>query len=84
MANPIRNWKPFMAVGCTHGHLVDKEARKKALEFKRRLKPKKTFDLGDLIDTAAFRSGARGSKDETEPTEPEVVSTKLCERVLHS
>lgn len=60
-----------MAVGCSHGHLADPVALKKVLQFKRNWKPKTTIDLGDLIDTAAFRSGARGSKDEAEHTAPD-------------
>lgn len=54
-----------MAVGCTHGEFVHPDIRKQVLEFKRRFKPEIRFDLGDLIDTACFRRGATGTKDES-------------------
>jgi hypothetical protein len=69
--NINQQWRRFMAVGCTHGHLIDNEARAKVLQFKRDWEPHTTIDLGDLIDTAAFRSGARGTKDECEPIAPD-------------
>lgn len=71
MANITRKWVRWMSVGCSHGHLADKTALRKVLEFKRKWNPHKTFEHGDLIDTAAFRSGAQGSKDECEHTEPD-------------
>jgi hypothetical protein len=64
MANINRCWKRVMAAGCTHGDLAHPGARKRALEFRRRFNPQIRYDLGDLIDTACFRSGAPGSKDE--------------------
>jgi hypothetical protein len=71
VANINSHWRRFMAVGCTHGHLIDNEARAKVLAFKHDWEPHTTIDLGDLIDTAAFRSGARGTKDECEPIAPD-------------
>jgi hypothetical protein len=65
MAKPAGGWKRFMAVGCSHGHLQDDDAVKAALRFKKAWKPHRTIHLGDFIDTAAFRSGAAGTSDET-------------------
>lgn len=53
-----------MAVGCSHGEFVHPTIRKQVLEFRRRFKPEIRFELGDLMDTACFRSGAAGTKDE--------------------
>lgn len=60
-----------MAVGCTHGHLAHPQRQREVLQFKKRFDPHVAFDLGDLIDTAAFRSGAHGTKDEAEPIAPD-------------
>lgn len=59
-----RKWKRVMAVGCSHGDLMHPAIRKQVLEFRDRFNPQVRFDLGDLIDTACFRAGAAGSKDE--------------------
>jgi hypothetical protein len=61
---PIKKWKKWMAVGCSHGAEIDPEARKAVLTFKDRWKPEKTLHLGDFIDLSAFRAGAvRDSND---------------------
>ena len=60
----MSSWRRVMAVGCTHGNLVSPQARADALAFKARFKPEIRFDLGDMIDTACFRAGAPGTKDE--------------------
>lgn len=62
--NPARKWRKFLIVGCSHGHLADRLALRKILEFKAAFKPWLTVHLGDFFDLAALRSGARGSKDE--------------------
>ena len=64
MANIIHRWRRVMAVGCTHGDMIHPGARARVLEFKRKFNPQIRFDLGDLIDTACFRAGAAGTKDE--------------------
>lgn len=56
-----------MAVGCSHGELIDAEAEKAVLGFKQRFKPKRIFHLGDWCDTAALRAGAKGTEDEGKP-----------------
>lgn len=53
-----------MAIGCSHGDLVHPAIRAQVLDFRRRFQPEIRFDLGDLIDTACFRAGANGTKDE--------------------
>ena len=62
----MARWKRVVAVGCTHGELVYPPARKQVLDFVRRFKPEIRFDLGDLMDTTCFRSGAAGTKDEAQ------------------
>jgi len=54
-----------MAVGCYHGLYHCPTARSLVLEFSRRYKPHTRIDLGDVHDMTAFRSGAKGTKDET-------------------
>ena len=66
-----------MAVGCTHGFLRDQKISSQVLAFKSVFKPKYSFDLGDLVDTTAFRSGAHGTKDEATPIDPDFL---MCER----
>src|ERR1700722_11387054 len=60
----MRKWKRVMAVGCSHGDLVHPAIRKQVLEFRQAFQPEIRFELGDLVDTACFRSGAAGTKDE--------------------
>jgi len=63
--NVNRSWKRFLAIGCSHGHLADPKALKTVLDFQERWKPHTSIHLGDYVDTAAFRTGAKGTKDET-------------------
>jgi predicted phosphodiesterase len=60
-----------MAVGCSHGNMADPVAIKAVLKFRDAWKPHTTVHLGDFIDLAAFRSGAKGSNDESEPVRPD-------------
>lgn len=60
----VRRWRRVMAVGCSHGDLAHPSALQDVLEFKRRFQPEVRFELGDLVDTRPFRSGAAGSVDE--------------------
>ncbi len=64
MANLNTKWTKYIAIGCSHGHLQDPTAIKAVLGFVDRWKPATRIHLGDFLDTAAFRTGARGSKDE--------------------
>jgi len=70
--NITRRWKRFLAVGCSHGNLIDPVAAHAVLRFRDQWKPAATIHLGDAIDTAAFRSGAKGSNDESEPIAPDI------------
>lgn len=69
--NIVRKWKRLFAVGCSHGGLIDPIARKAVLTFKDKFKPDKIIHLGDFVDTAAFRAGAKGTSDESEPVSPD-------------
>lgn len=60
-----------MAVSCSHGGLADPQALKAVLEFRDRWKPDFVAHLGDFIDMAAFRSGAKGKVDEGAPIDPD-------------
>ena len=55
---PIKKWKKWMAVGCSHGAEIDPEARAAVLRFRSAWKPQTTIHLGDFIDLSAFRAGA--------------------------
>lgn len=41
------------------------------LKFAKKFKPEIRFELGDVFDTTAMRSGARGTKDESRPLAPD-------------
>jgi hypothetical protein len=71
MANINRVWKRVVAIGCTHGHKADKLRQAEVLNFCDRYRPDYRFELGDIVDTAAFRSGAKGTSDEAEPITPD-------------
>lgn len=63
--------KRFLCVGCSHGDLADPKALAAVIDFKARWKPDFVAHLGDFIDMAAFRTGAKGNGDEAEPIEPD-------------
>lgn len=63
-----------MAIGCTHGILMDENAFQAVLRFKDHWKPERRFHLGDVGDYAAFRSGAPGTKDEAASIGPDISS----------
>lgn len=69
--NITHKWKKLLAVGCSHGNLIDPNARAAVLKFRDAWKPQTTVHLGDFVDTAAFRSGAKGTNDEDEPVRPD-------------
>ena len=70
--NITQKWKRFMAVGCSHGNLVDPKAADAVLRFRERWKPTTVAHLGDFVDMASFRSGSVGSLDESEPIAPDI------------
>lgn len=61
-----------MAVGCSHGGLADPKALDAVLRFRDKWKPDCVIHLGDAFDTTAFRSGAKGTSDESEPVRPDL------------
>ena len=67
-----RKWKRLMAVGCSHGIHADSRAVEAVIKFRDDYKPDTCVHLGDFCDTAAFRAGARGTNDESEPVQPDV------------
>lgn len=64
MANVVRSWKRFLAVGCSHGHLADQRLLRGVLKFRDRWKPHKVAHLGDAIDLACLREGAIHTADD--------------------
>lgn len=67
-----RKWTRFLAVGCTHGELIDPVYEQAIFEFKKRFKPTRIFHLGDWCDTAALRAGSKGTDDESRPISPDI------------
>jgi hypothetical protein len=65
-------WKKILAVGCSHGVHADPLALDAVLRFKQKFNPDFTIHLGDAIDLAAMRSGAKGSNDESAPLDPDI------------
>ena len=51
---------------------MDKNAAAAILRFKAAYKPALTVHLGDFLDTAAFRTGAKGTKDEARKIKPDL------------
>lgn len=72
MANITRARKRILAVGCSHGKYIDPVARKAVLQFIENYKPQTVVHLGDFCDMSAFRSGARGTSDESESIAPDI------------
>lgn len=58
------SYEPWIAIACTHGEFLDRDAFDVVMGFVERWKPVRRFLLGDIYDFAAFRSGAKGSADE--------------------
>lgn len=61
-----------MAIGCSHGSLADPDAIQAVLQFKESFRPETRIHLGDVMDFAAFRQGAPGTKDEAERLGPDI------------
>lgn len=67
--NITRKWEGVVAFGCSHGHLANHKLTDAICGFTERFKPKHRLHLGDAFDFTAFRSGAKGTKDESEPVD---------------
>lgn len=65
---PIR----FIAVGCSHGKYADPSAVEAVHRAIAAWKPTEVIHLGDWSDTTAWRAGARGTSDESEPVRPDI------------
>lgn len=72
MAAIIQRWRRALFVGCSHGIHVDPAAVDAVVKMRDNWKPQLMVHLGDFMDTTAFRSGARGTSDESEPIAPDV------------
>jgi hypothetical protein len=66
--------KGLIAVGCSHAFAICPVARKAVLYHIDKHAPAIRIHLGDFCDTAAFRSGARGTSDESDPVGPDIDS----------
>lgn len=68
-----QKYEKFLAVGCSHGgEYVDETAVDAVLTMRERFKPSIVTHLGDWADTAAWRAGAKGTSDESEPILPDI------------
>lgn len=67
MANLVRNWKRFVAVGCSHGTYGDPKALAAVERFVKGYKPTEVIHLGDFTDMSAFMGGANGEGDPIKP-----------------
>lgn len=68
----VRRWKKWMAVGCNHAKMACPHATQAALDFKRHFEPDKTIHIGDIFDATCWRSGAKGTKDESEDVREDI------------
>jgi predicted phosphodiesterase len=67
-----QKYERFIAVGCSHGKYADNTAIEAVLTMRDRWKPSIVVHLGDWCDTTAWRRGARGTSDESEPIAPDI------------
>jgi predicted phosphodiesterase len=65
-------YERFIAIGCSHGKYADKTAISAVLRMREKWRPDLVIHLGDWCDTTAFRSGAIGTSDESEPVAPDI------------
>jgi hypothetical protein len=59
-----RNWRKFMAVGCSHGHLADPTATEAVLGFKDRWQPDLMIHLGDFLDLSPLMGGGKHAEED--------------------
>ena len=67
MANIVRNWKRFVALGCSHGIYGDPKALAAMERFVKGYKPTEVIHLGDFTDMSAFMGGSNGEGDPIKP-----------------
>ena len=68
----VRSWKKLLAVGCSHGDRANGKSLEAVLRFRKEWKPDTVIHLGDFVDTTAFRSGAKGTSDESKGVAPDI------------
>jgi predicted phosphodiesterase len=69
MPSVTRRWRKWAACSCTHGADIDPNFRRAFLAFLADYKPDQRLHLGDAIDLACLRSGARRDPDEPDRAE---------------
>ena len=69
MATITRKWKKWAAATCSHGSDIDPKAREAFLTFLDRYNPHQRIHLGDAIDLACLRAGARRDPDDPDRAE---------------
>lgn len=70
--NITKRWKRALFVGCSHGSHADPVAIDAVLRFRESYNPHAVIHLGDFTDMTAFRSGAKGTADQSAPVDPDV------------
>lgn len=63
---PVRNWKRWMALSCSHGTHLCPSAETAVLKFKESYNPHELWHLGDYVDTEALRKGGSGGEAKNE------------------
>ncbi|NBW07797.1 MAG: hypothetical protein EBR82_07200 [Caulobacteraceae bacterium] len=61
----VQKWRRIMSVGCNHGAYACQTAQDNILAFRERFNPEIVIDHGDVRDFTAFRTGAKGTSDES-------------------
>lgn len=69
-----RKWRRLVAIGCTHGRHADGLAVDAVERFCGAWKPNAVLHLGDFIDTAAWRAGAKDTPDQTDDPSKDVLA----------
>jgi hypothetical protein len=75
-ASITQKWKRGIAVGCSHGQLIDPEAQKAVLQFTKSWNPHALIHLGDAFDFAAFRRGAADTPDAAMDPQSDITMAK--------
>jgi hypothetical protein len=78
----VQSWRKGLLCGCDHGTLADSSAINSIIQFRDDFKPDIVVHLGDSADTTAFRSGARGTADQSvDPDEDISAALVFLERL---
>lgn len=60
----MATWKKFVAVGDSHGDLVDESSLESAIKFVKHFKPSLFVHLGDAFDFRALRAGIKATESD--------------------